>query len=95
MKKTKYADFLSSPEGIPTNILADRLRRLEENGIIEKKPYLAKPLRYEYFLTIKGAELLPVLQQLARWAHKYVPDSMAPPDGFLDARPENLLKTGL
>ncbi len=93
MDKKRYADFLSSPEGIPTNIRASRLRRLEQTGIIEKKPYLAKPLRYEYRLTTKGAELLPVIQQLARWTHKYVPDSIAPPEWFLNARPENLIRT--
>jgi DNA-binding HxlR family transcriptional regulator len=87
MNKSKYGDFQSSPEGIPTNILADRLRRLEENGIVEKKPYQLKPLRYSYFLTAKGADLLPVAQQLAIWAHKYVPECSAPPNWFLDAKP--------
>jgi DNA-binding HxlR family transcriptional regulator len=93
MNKTKYGDFLSSSEGIPTNILANRLRRLEADGIVEKKPYQLKPLRYEYFLTVKGANLLPVLQQLAIWAHKHVPECGAPPDWFLDAKPDNLTKT--
>jgi DNA-binding HxlR family transcriptional regulator len=92
MDKSKYGDFQSSPEGIPTNILADRLRRLEENGIVEKKSYQLKPLRHEYFLTAKGADLLPVLQQLAIWAHKYVPECGPPPEGFLDAKPESLLR---
>ena len=82
--KKKYADFLSSEEGIPTNILANRLRRLEETGLIEKMPYHAKPLRYDYFLTPKGADLLPVIQQLALWAHKHVPGCNAPPAGFLE-----------
>jgi DNA-binding HxlR family transcriptional regulator len=93
MNKTKYGDFQSSPEGIPTNILANRLRRLEEIGIIEKKPYHTKPLRYEYFLTAKGANLLPVLQQLAIWAHQHVPECGTPPDWFLDATPEHIIAT--
>ncbi len=93
MKKTKYVDFQTSPESIPTNILANRLRRLEETGIIEKQPYQAKPLRYEYFLTLKGAELLPVLQQLALWTHKHVPDCASPPAWILDLKPESLLRT--
>lgn len=92
MKKTRYGEFLSSPERIPTNILANRLRRLEESGIIEKRPYRLKPLRYEYFLTYKGANLLPVVQQLAIWANQYTPSSNAPPDWFLDAKPEDLVK---
>lgn len=90
MKKSKYGDFQTSPEAIPTNILADRLRKLESNGIIVKQPYQTKPLRYEYFLTHKGAQLLPVIQQLAIWAHQHVPESMPPPAAFLMAKPEDL-----
>jgi DNA-binding HxlR family transcriptional regulator len=93
MNKTKYGDFQSSPEGIPTNILANRLRRLEATGIVEKKPYQLKPLRYEYFLTDKGANLLPILQQLAIWAHQHEPECGAPPDWFLNAKPENIIET--
>jgi DNA-binding HxlR family transcriptional regulator len=92
MKKTRYGEFLSSPERIPTNILANRLRRLEERGIIEKRPYHLKPLRYEYFLTYKGANLLPIVQQLAVWANQYTPSCNAPPDWFLNAKPEDLVK---
>lgn len=93
MSKTKYCDFQSSPEGIPTNILADRLRSLEEKGIIKKTAYQLKPIRYEYFLTEKGANLLPVLQQLAIWANKHVPECASPPEWFLNAKPENLIKS--
>jgi DNA-binding HxlR family transcriptional regulator len=92
LAKSKYGDFQSSPEGIPSNILAQRLRQLEDSGIIEKVPYQQKPLRYEYLLTAKGADLLPVLQHLVVWAHKYVPDSLSPPAALMDASPEGLLK---
>jgi DNA-binding HxlR family transcriptional regulator len=93
MGKRKYGDFQHSPEAIPTNILANRLRSLEENGIIVKRPYQEKPIRYEYFLTAQGAHLLPVIQHLARWAHDYVPESQSPPDWFLNAKPEDLIKS--
>lgn len=93
MGKKRYGDFTTSPEGIPTNILANRLKRLEETGIIKKKPYQTKPLRYEYGLTEKGANLLPVLQNLAIWAHKYVPGCIAPYEWFVNAKPEKFLKT--
>ncbi len=92
MKKSKYGDFQASPEGIPTNILANRLRYLEDNGIVEKIPYQIKPLRHEYFLTVKGADLVPVIQQLALWAAKHVPECEAPPEWFLTAKPGDLLK---
>lgn len=88
--KSKYGDFQSSPEGIPTNILASRLRQLEENGIVLKEPYQDKPTRYAYFLTEKGADLLPVLQQLIIWTQKYVPDCLTPPDVFFQLTPEEL-----
>jgi DNA-binding HxlR family transcriptional regulator len=91
LNKSKYGDFQTSPEKIPTNILASRLKQLEANGIIEKIPYQQKPLRYEYKLTSKGADLLPVMQQLAIWAHRYIPESGEPPVRFLTTTPEQLL----
>jgi len=71
--KHRFGDFASSLEGIPTNILTDRLRRLEENGILVKVPYSSRPQRYEYHLTPKGADLFPVLRAMAEWAGRYVP----------------------
>lgn len=90
--KKRYGDFHHSPEGIPTNILASRLRQLEEDGIIEKRAYQEKPLRYEYLLTPKGADLLPVLQALVRWTQKYDADCWAPPEGFFELTPDYLIK---
>jgi len=89
--KKKYCDFQSSPEGIPSNILANRLRQLEEHGIIKKQPYQEKPLRYDYFLTAKGADLLPVLQALVHWTQKYDPDCLTPPIDFFEIKPKDLL----
>jgi len=90
-RKTRYKDFQASPERIPTNILAHRLKQLEENDIIAKRPYQDKPVRYEYFLTAKGADLLPVLQQWVLWGQKYVSDSWTPPAWFATATPADLL----
>lgn len=89
--KRRYGDFLESPERIPTNILADRLKRLEQANILRKRAYQTRPPRYEYLLTEKGAELLPVLQYLARWAHKHIADRWSPPAWFLESTPETLL----
>lgn len=89
--KKRYGDFQTSPEGIPTNILANRLRQLEANGIIVKKAYQAKPKRFEYLLTEKGADLLPVLQALVGWMQKYDPECLEPPEGFFAAKPKDLL----
>jgi DNA-binding HxlR family transcriptional regulator len=90
-RKGKYQEFLGSPERIPTNILADRLKTLECQGIIRRRRYQTKPVRHEYILTRKGAELLPILQQLAIWAQKHVPGRWAPPQWFFDATPADLL----
>lgn len=91
MRKGKYQEFLNSPERIPTNVLADRLKSLECRGIIRRRRYQTRPVRYEYILTRKGAELLPVLQQLAIWAQKHVPGRWAPPQRFFNATPGDLL----
>jgi DNA-binding HxlR family transcriptional regulator len=71
--KHRYGDFLAADEGIPTNILADRLKRLEENGLIEKSPYQHHPVRYEYHLTDKGKDLERLVQEMVRWGLKHIP----------------------
>ena len=65
--KTTYGQFLESPEGIPTNILADRLKRLEQFGIITRSVYQERPVRYAYSLTCEGKQLGRVLRELADW----------------------------
>ena len=73
----RYGEFLASPEGIPTNILAARLERLEASGLIKSEPYQQNPPRYAYTLTPKGADLKPVLGTLATWAMRHVPRTHA------------------
>ena len=75
-KKT-YGDFQRSPEGIPTNILADRLKRLEKADIVEKVPYQEKPVRYEYKMTEKGKDLNKVLKAVKEWGLKHIPGTSA------------------
>jgi|SRR5215213_2562543 len=75
----RFGELLSSPEKIPTNILSDRLRRLEECGLVVKAEYQARPPRSEYQLTAKGADLFPVLRALAQWANRYIPGTLVPP----------------
>jgi DNA-binding HxlR family transcriptional regulator len=70
--KRTYGEFAASPEGIPTNILADRLRRLEEAGIVTREAYQENPPRYAYLLTDKGRDLGDVVRALARWGEKHV-----------------------
>jgi len=69
---TRYNEFLAGPEGIPTNILAERLKRLEQAGLIKSKTYQQNPPRYAYTLTPKGDDLKSVLGALAKWAMRHV-----------------------
>ncbi len=75
---TGYRDFLKGGEGIATNILADRLLRLEENGIVEKEPSPRGAVG-RYRLTLKGVDLLPILLEIIRWSAKYDPRTAAEP----------------
>jgi len=68
-----YGELQDSFEGIPTNILADRLRKLEEAGVISKSAYQEHPVRYAYGLTEKGRALGDVLLAIVRWGKKYIP----------------------
>jgi len=68
-----YGDFQNSPERIPTNILADRLKRLEKAGLISKSAYQDHPVRYAYELTEKGISLRDVLRAIVRWGLEQIP----------------------
>ena len=71
--KRRYADFISSPENIASNILSDRLKRLEAAGLVSRRVYQQKPVRYEYVLTEKGNDLKPILEAISRWGKKHCP----------------------
>ena len=81
--KSRYGEFLTSPEGITTNILASRLVRMETLGVIVKSPYQTNPLRHEYKLTETGHDLAPVLQAMCRWGNLHFPDTWVPPESFM------------
>jgi DNA-binding HxlR family transcriptional regulator len=67
----KFGDLLASLEGISTNLLSNRLKRLQDHGIIEAVLYSEHPPRAEYRLTPKGRDLAPVVRQLAEWGYTY------------------------
>jgi DNA-binding HxlR family transcriptional regulator len=70
-KQCTYGDFLKSPEGIATNILATRLQNLEEHKIIEKLEHPDSKAKVLYRLTRKGIDLLPIMIEINLWAEKY------------------------
>lgn len=77
--KERYGDFLSSEEGVSTNILADRLKRLELHGLATKSAGGTSSGHPTYSLTRKGLDLLPVMLEITRWSGKYDPHSNADP----------------
>ena len=63
-----YKEFMECYEGIATNILADRLRKLVANGIITAEPNPSDGRKLIYLLTAKGIDLAPVLTEMVLWA---------------------------
>ncbi|MEZ5542098.1 MAG: helix-turn-helix domain-containing protein [Pseudomonadota bacterium] len=72
-----YKELQAAPERIPSNILANRLKRLEREGILSKTLYQERPPRYAYHLTAKGLDLGPVLQAMLTWGSTHVPGTMS------------------
>ncbi|MCZ6790719.1 MAG: helix-turn-helix domain-containing protein [Thermodesulfobacteriota bacterium] len=77
--KQHYNEYLESEEGISTNILADRLKKLEKEGIISKKRDPANKKQFIYSPTKKCLDLVPIILEIAVWGAKYDPDTKAPP----------------
>ena len=77
--KQTYGEFLASEEGIATNILANRLARLEQQGILTKLPHPTDVRKERYVLTEKGLDLIPVLAEIANWSAEHDPETGAPP----------------
>ncbi|MBV9169715.1 MAG: helix-turn-helix transcriptional regulator [Chloroflexi bacterium] len=76
--KSRYGEFLASAEGIPTNILAERLKRLEQAGIITSTPYGNHARRKEYRLTQAGEALRPIVKAMRDWGLSQFPGTRAP-----------------
>jgi DNA-binding HxlR family transcriptional regulator len=92
--RRRYGELAGMPERISTNILADRLARLEESGLVTKDRYQSNPERHEYRLTRAGADLLPVLQALADWSERHIPGRWAQPKWFSGGKPEDFYPAG-
>lgn len=91
---SSYSGFMAAGEGIATNVLSDRLLKLEEAGIIAKQRDVADGRRFVYRLTAKGADLAPVLVSMVLWSAKHtetdaprevVAAMAADPEGFARA----------
>ena len=84
--KRRFSQFLDLPERITTNVLTDRLSLMERAGLVQKAAYQLHPKRFEYTLTRKGEALLPLLQEMCRWANRFVPGTWTAPETFMTRR---------
>ncbi len=78
--KETYGEFLAAEEGIATNILANRLKHLQDEGLISKTRDPKNQRRYLYQLTQKGFDLAPLVLEMVRWSAAYDPETTARPD---------------
>ena len=76
--KRYYHEFAVSDEGISTNILADRLLKLETNDLLTKQRDSANKKKFIYAPTEKSLDLLPAILEIILWADKHAPNSDAP-----------------
>jgi DNA-binding HxlR family transcriptional regulator len=75
--KSRFKDFLASPEGIPTNILTERLKRLLENRVIIQVTDSTGSRHLAYQLTEKGEALLPIVKAMKEWGLQWEKGSRA------------------
>lgn len=69
---TRFNEIGEQIPNISQKMLADRLKDLEQQGIVERVVFPETPVRIEYHLTEKGEELYPVMAELQKWAEKWV-----------------------
>lgn len=84
--KRHYNEFLDSEEKISTSVLGDRLKSLEDAGIISKRADDVKKSRIKYSLTKKGIALLPTLVEFILWSGDYDNDSATDQDFTCQAK---------
>jgi DNA-binding HxlR family transcriptional regulator len=89
--KQYYSEFLHADERISTNILADRLGKLESEGLISKERDSQNLSKFIYRPTGKGKDLLPLMLEMIEWSTKYDPQPGVP-DNIITGAPANLLK---
>jgi DNA-binding HxlR family transcriptional regulator len=70
----RFSELTAAVEGIAPNTLADRLRRLERDGLLVARPYCERPPRHAYELTDEGRALQPAIAALAAWGDRRAAD---------------------
>lgn len=72
-------DDIQRDLGVSRKVLAERLDTLVEHGVLERRPYQEHPVRHDYVLTEKGADLIPALMALLAWGDRWTTDESGPP----------------
>jgi DNA-binding HxlR family transcriptional regulator len=85
-QRRRFGQFAGAEEGISTNILAERLARLEAEGLVTKRPDPENGRQFVYSLTSKGLDLAPVLIEMVVWSAKHDPRTAADPAFVRKAR---------
>ena len=70
--KSRFDEFQTSL-GVTRHLLSGRLKKLVEQGVLEKNPYQTRPVRYDYRLTDKGRDFAPALVGLKDWGKTHMP----------------------
>ena len=81
-----YKEFLEAGEGIATNVLSDRLKMLETEGIIKSRKYEKLKTMKTYSLTEKGKALIPILIEIIIWGATFDKDTEAPKEFVRNAK---------
>jgi DNA-binding HxlR family transcriptional regulator len=90
--KRHFREFLQSEEAISSNVLADRLNSLVENGIVTRREDPTHAQKAIYSLSERGLDLLPVLITMSAWTQKYHPGTRRPEAVTLVGRKPKSLK---
>ena len=86
LRKSEFGELLASDEGIATNILIDRLARLQQAGLAVNRDHSTDCKKFRYELTQAGRDLAPALVELILWSDEYVADVKAPPEAIATIR---------
>jgi len=84
-EKRHYNEFFESDEKVSTSVLGDRLKQLEEAGIISKRSDEVKKSRIKYSLTKKGIAMLPLMIDMIIWSGEFDNETEAPEDFLVKA----------
>src|SRR5437762_13866785 len=70
--RTRFGEIAGTVPGLSDRLLSERLKELEDEGIVRRKVTACRPVRIDYELTEMGHALLPVVQSIAEWAEEWI-----------------------